>query len=229
MTMSIAGLIRRIVKKRDAFPALDAVIYNATVSRVLRRPEAKIAGDVAARMRRGTVLDVGSGPGYLLVDIAQKAPGLQLYGIDLSRRMISIAGRHAADLENVEFVFGDASRLPFKGDSLDMIISTGALHHWKEPADVFRECYRTLKGGGEAWIYDGCPDVFDERAHRENLRREYGFLIPRIGRTVAELNGMPRREYETRIRDVLNETGFKDGHQMELTDIWMKITLRKHG
>lgn len=227
--MSLTELIRKIVKKREAMPTADAVLYSATVARVLRKPEAKIANDVAARMRSGAILDLGSGPGYLLIDIAGKRSSLQLYGIDLSRQMVKMATRHAKSVDSVQFLFGDAARLPFKDDSVDLIISTGTLHHWRTPAQVFDECYRVLKTGSEAWIYDGCPDVFRDQAHRERLSREYGFLIPLMGPRVAQLNGFARQDYETRIRSILRQTRFKENCQMELTDIWMKITLKKHG
>ncbi|MFO7773581.1 MAG: class I SAM-dependent methyltransferase [Dehalococcoidia bacterium] len=226
--MFLTRVIRKVVKEREAIPTVDAILYNATVARVLRKPEAKIADDVAAKMKSGAILDLGSGPGYLLIDIAGKTSSLKLCGIDLSRRMIKMARRHAKGAGNVQFVFGNAARLPFKDDSIDLIISTGTLHHWKTPAEVFDECYRVLKTGSEAWIYDGCPDVFRDRAHRERLKSEYGFLIPRMGPGVAQLNGFSRQEYETRIRSMLARTGFKDNCQMEPTDIWMKITLKKH-
>lgn len=227
--MSITALIRKIVNEREAIPAFDAMVFNATVARVLRKPEAKIAGAVVRRMTRGTVVDIGSGPGYLLTDIARIAPGLHLYGIDLSRQMVKIATRHARSARNVQFILGNAVRLPLKDSSVDLILSTGTLHHWRTPFDVFQECYRILRTGGEAWIYDGCPDVFKDRARRARLRREYGWLIPAVGLTVAELNGFTKREYETRIRGLLDGTGFKGNFQMDLTDIWMKITLKKQG
>jgi len=227
--MSITDLIRKIVREREAIPSFDAIVYSATVSRVLRRPESKIANDVASRMSSGTVLDIGSGPGYLLVDIAAMTSSLRLLGIDLSRRMVRMARRRSEKLENVRFVFGDAARLPFRDDSVDLVISTGALHHWRQPAKAFHECYRVLRTGAEAWIYDGCPDVFEDRVHKARLRAEYGFLIPLAGRRVAALNGFSRQEYETGIRDILAGTGFRDSCRMDLTDVWMKITLKKRG
>jgi len=35
-----------------------------------------------------------------------------------------------------------------------------------------------------------------------------------------------REQYQTEIKGILNQTGFKDSYQMALTDIWMKITLK---
>jgi hypothetical protein len=44
---------------------------------------------------------------------------------------------------------------------------------------------------------------------------------------VSTLHGFSREEYQTEIKGMLEQTGFKDSYEMALTDIWMKITLRK--
>jgi len=225
--MSLTRFIKDLLRKPESIPTPGAIFYNATVAKVLRRPETKIAGDVVAKMRTGTVLDLGSGTGYLAVQIARRAPGLQVHGIDLSRQMVKIAGRRARGVDNAQFVFGNAARLPFKDNSIDLVVSTGASHHWKTPRLVFDECHRVLKTGGEAWIYDGCPEIFSGPANRRKLNKEYGFLIGRLGYRVSTLHGFSREEYQSVIRDMLEQTVFKGNYQMAPTDIWMKITLRK--
>jgi ubiquinone/menaquinone biosynthesis C-methylase UbiE len=145
--MSLTRFIKNLLRRAEAIPAPGAIFYNATVAKVLRKPETKIAIDIVEKMGKGTILDLGSGTGYLAVQIARKAPGLQVCGIDLSRRMVRIARRHAKGVSNTQFVFGNAARLPFKDDSIDLVISTGASHHWKMPRLVFEECYRILKPG----------------------------------------------------------------------------------
>jgi ubiquinone/menaquinone biosynthesis C-methylase UbiE len=227
MTVSLTRFIKDLLRKPEAIPTPGAIFYNATVSIVLRKPETKIANDIVAKMRSGTILDLGSGPGYLSIDIAKRSPGLQVYGIDLSRRMVKIARRHAKGVNNARFVFGNAAKLPFKDNSIDLVISTGASHHWKTPRLVFDECYRVLRIGGEAWIYDGCPEVFHNPADRKRLNEEYGFFVGRLGPRVSTLHGFTKEEYQTVIKDTLEQTAFKGSYQMELTDIWMKITLKK--
>jgi len=227
MAMSLTRFIKDLLRRAEAIPAPGAIFYNATVAKVLRKPETKIVSDVVAKMRTGTVLDLGSGTGYLAVQIARRAPGLQVHGIDLSRQMVKIAGRRARGVDNAQFVFGNAARLPFNDNSIDLVISTGASHHWKTPRLVFDECYRVLKTGGEAWIYDGCPEIFSDPANRRKLNKEYGFLIGRLGYRVSTLHGFSREEYQSVISDMLEQTAFKGSYRMALTDIWMKITLRK--
>jgi len=225
--MPLTKFIRNVQKRHEAIPTPGAIIYNATAAKALRKPEAKIANDVIEKTGSGTILDLGSGTGYLSIEIAKRTPSIQVYGIDLSRQMIRIARRHARGVENAQFEFGNAADLPFEDNSIDFIVSTGSLHHWKTPARVFDECYRVLRIGREAWIYDGCPDAFKDQADRNRIRKEYGFLVYRIGTKVAELHGFARQEYDTKIKDILDQTKFKDSYQMELTDVWMKITLKK--
>jgi ubiquinone/menaquinone biosynthesis C-methylase UbiE len=225
--MSLTKFIKDLLRKPESIPTPGAIFYNATVAKVLRKPETKIANDIVEKMEKGTILDLGSGTGYLSIEIARRSPGLQVYGIDLSRQMVKIARRHAKGVDNAQFVFGNAAKLPFKDNSIDLAVSTGASHHWKTPRLVFDECYRVLKTGREAWIYDGCPEVFHNQIDRKKLNKEYGFLIGRLGCRVSTLHGFTWEEYQTVIKDMLEQTAFKNNYQMALTDIWMKMTLKK--
>jgi ubiquinone/menaquinone biosynthesis C-methylase UbiE len=56
--------------------------------------------------------------------------------------------------DKLHFEVGNAAKLQFEDSSYDMVISTGMLHMLKDPIKVLRECYRVLRVGGEAWIYD---------------------------------------------------------------------------
>jgi len=142
-------------------------------------------------------------------------------------QMVKIARTHAKGVDNARFVFGNAAKLSFKDNSIDLVVSTGASHHWKTPRMVFDECYRVLKTGKEAWIYDGCPEVFNNRADRRKFNEKYGFLVSRLGHRTSMLHGFTMEEYQTVIKGMLEQTAFKGNYQMALTDIWMKITLKK--
>jgi ubiquinone/menaquinone biosynthesis C-methylase UbiE len=223
--MSLTKFIRDVQSRFEAIPAPGAIFYDAIPARILKKPEGKIADNIVAKIKSGTIVDLGSGTGYLSIEIAKKASGLQVYGIDLSRQMVRIARRHAQGVKNVQFEFGDAAALAFENNSIDFIVSTGSLHHWNKPVKVFDECYRVLKKGGEGWIYDPCRDALKERI--EQAKKEYGFWVYKVLTKVTELHGFSRQEYESRIKVILDQTAFRDNYQMELTDIWMKITLKK--
>jgi len=43
MIMSLTKFIKVILKRHEAIPAPGAIVYNATATKVLRKPETKIA------------------------------------------------------------------------------------------------------------------------------------------------------------------------------------------
>jgi methylase of polypeptide subunit release factors len=44
-------------------------------------------------MNKGLILDLGTGPGHLPVEIVKIAPEINIIGVDLSRRLIKVAGQ----------------------------------------------------------------------------------------------------------------------------------------
>ncbi len=117
----------------------------------------EVAGEVVSSLTGGIILDLGTGPGYLPIEIARKSPFIKIVGIDLSRKLIRMARRNAsrAGLSNrLDFRVGNASKLQFEDASFDMVLSTGMLHSLRNPVTVLREVCRVLKEKREAWIYD---------------------------------------------------------------------------
>ena len=55
---------------------------------------------------------------------------------------------------NVAFALGNAVEIPFPDESLDLALSSYALHHVPEPGRVIGEMSRVLKRGGRAGIID---------------------------------------------------------------------------
>lgn len=116
-----------------------------------------LAKEIVSTLRVGTILDLGTGPGFLPIEIAKRSPSISVDGIDLSHRLIDSARLNASNAglsDRLHFEIGNASRLRFDDESYDMVISTGMLHMLKDPVKVFQECNRVLKKGGRAWIFD---------------------------------------------------------------------------
>ena len=51
---------------------------------------------------------------------------------------------------SVDLVLGDAHKLPFRSESIGLIVSTETLHHIRKPYELFGECMRVLKDRHEA-------------------------------------------------------------------------------
>lgn len=223
--MYLVKFIRDIQRKFEAISSPAAIFYNAFVKKLLSKSEIKIALTIIQRIEKGILIDIGSGTGFLSIEIAKRAAHLKIYGIDLSKKMVEIATRNARGIKNVQFKFGHAAKLPFEDGSIDFIVSTGSFHHWKDPIKIFNECYRVLKREGEGWIYDGCSDLPNKEVNE--LLRRYGFLWYLISSRITKLHGFMWEEYKIKIKNILDQTKFKDSYQMGLIDTWMKITLRK--
>jgi len=221
----ISNTIRRIQKRIEAIPTPGAIIYNAIVKKMLSKQELEFAKEILQKIKEGVLIDIGSGTGFLSIGIAKNAPNLKVYGIDLSKKMIEIASANAKNLKNIRFKHANAENLPFRDESVDLIVSTGSFHHWKHPIKVYNECYRVLKKNAEAWIYDGCSDLPSEYVHK--LIRRYGFFKYRYFNQVARMHGFPWNEYQTNIKSMLTKTKFKNNFKMKLMNNWMKISLTK--
>lgn len=100
------------------------------------------------------VLDVGTGPGRVPLELARRCPGLVIEGLDLSTEMIDHARRAAGSDSPVRFAVGDVGDLPYEDASFDLIVSTMSQHHWADPGAGMRELRRVLRPGCQVWIYD---------------------------------------------------------------------------
>jgi ubiquinone/menaquinone biosynthesis C-methylase UbiE len=140
------------------FTGWGSRVYDGVMVRLTRRLYQEVIADLAAlRLVEGKVLDVGTGPGTLVCELARSLPGLQVYGIDLSEDMIRLARAHARSEqleERVQFDTGNVAHLPYPDQSFDVVVSTISMHHWDELEQPLRELYRVLRPGGRLWIYD---------------------------------------------------------------------------
>jgi ubiquinone/menaquinone biosynthesis C-methylase UbiE len=112
---------------------------------------------VEAVPRGGSVLDVGTGPGRLLVEIARRRPDLRVVGVDPSEDMIGHARDRAraaglADQVDVQIAAGET--LPFAEASFHVVTSTLSAHHWSDVSVAVAEQARVLRPQGQLFVYD---------------------------------------------------------------------------
>jgi SAM-dependent methyltransferase len=103
------------------------------------------------------VLDVASGPGYAAG--AAAARGATVVGIDFSPLMVEEARRRYESVASLEFLEGDAERLPFKSNQFGAVVMNFGLLHLARPEVAISEAFRVLEPGGRyAFTVWGKPD-----------------------------------------------------------------------
>jgi ubiquinone/menaquinone biosynthesis C-methylase UbiE len=114
------------------------------------------------------LLDVAAGTGHAARQLAPRVRAA--VALDVTPAMLG-AGKAAAEregVENVAFMRGDASALPFLDDSFDVVVTRFALHHVERPYDVLAEIVRCARPGGQIVVADMLADADEAVARRQN-------------------------------------------------------------
>jgi ubiquinone/menaquinone biosynthesis C-methylase UbiE len=116
---------------------------------------------------RGSMLDIGTGPGHIPLLVCEKIPGATVLGVDLSTHMLRHAERHRAESphgDRVRFELADAKGLKYPDKSFDAVFSNTILHHIPDPRPFLAEAFRVLRSGGAFLIRDLFRPPNPERA-----------------------------------------------------------------
>lgn len=110
-------------------------------------------GELAERWQKGRLLNIGCAHGP---DFLPFKNNFELWGLDSSPRMISMAVRYADKFKyDANLLVADAVNLPYEDRSFDFAIAVAAYHHIrgeKYRENAFRELRRVLRPGGEVFI-----------------------------------------------------------------------------
>jgi ubiquinone/menaquinone biosynthesis C-methylase UbiE len=97
-------------------------------------------------------LDAGSGAGALAFALAPHVR--EVVAVDVVPELLEQGRRRATSVANVEFVEGDATKLPFELGSFDLAGSLRSLHHIARPELAVAELARVTRPGGRVLVVD---------------------------------------------------------------------------
>ena len=108
---------------------------------------------------RGRAIDIGTGPGQIVMKLARRLTRWKFVGVDRSPGMIAqaqanLASAGAGPAGRVEFQVADGNRLEFPGKSFDFVMCNSVLHHLAEPQNVLAEMARLVKPTGAILLRD---------------------------------------------------------------------------
>jgi len=105
----------------------------------------------------GRVLDIGCGPGDVMLRLARAKPNVRITAIDGSAAMIGFAREavRAADLQaRLSAIQGIIPGLPLEERSFDAVLSKDLLHHLPEPMVLWNEAKRLGRPGAAVYVMD---------------------------------------------------------------------------
>lgn len=215
-------------------PAFAARLYDMLTNvKGVNKSFEEIADFIGTRLQEGRLLDAGTGPGRLIIEISKLNPGIDLYGLDISPAMLAIARKNIRTIKEIDLRIGNITKTGFADNFFDCIVSTGSFYNWDEPVDGLNEIYRILKPGKTAYIFDSQRDYNKQQLkHRltENLSG-YSFFRRKI--SAFFLRKQLTMTYSIpEIKDIIDHTRFSKSyaiHEIELGNlpIFVRMELTK--
>jgi ubiquinone/menaquinone biosynthesis C-methylase UbiE len=113
-------------------------------------------------------LDLACGPGIVTAELA--AVAREVVAFDLTPEMLAKARERCrkADLDNVIFKEGSATKLPFPEHHFDIVVTRAAVHHFQEPRRILGEAMRVMKKGGVLVVADVVSAELAEKSALQN-------------------------------------------------------------
>ena len=96
------------------------------------------------------VLDVGCGTGFATEGLLEHVD--DVYALDQSIHQLEKAWAKLGKHGPVQFVRGDAERLPYRDGSFDVTWSSGSIEYWPNPVVALRELRRVTRPGGQVLV-----------------------------------------------------------------------------
>ncbi|MEY4655097.1 MAG: hypothetical protein RL523_496 [Actinomycetota bacterium] len=132
-----------------------------------------------------TVLDLAAGTGSSSIVFLK--PGVRVIASDFSNGMLAVGKRRHPELE---FVFADATKLPFEDESVDAVTISFGLRNVEKPKIALKEMQRVLKPGGKVVICEF------SRVTVPVIRSLYGFYLKRVLPSLSRLLAKNSAAYE---------------------------------
>ncbi len=117
----------------------------------------QIVSDFDLSDKDGIGIDLGSGPGTLIVELCKRTR-MHWINADINPNFFPNFFRQAEENDvgnQVSAILADAHSLPFRDNYADIIVSRGSYHFWEDKVLAFSEIYRVLKPGAVAYIGRG--------------------------------------------------------------------------
>lgn len=155
-----------------------------------------------------TVLDIGCGTGFPLIEIAQRLNSSTIYGIDPWDETFNRINLKTQihNIQNINLVKGYAEVMPFSDSMFDLIVSNNGLNNVSDIHKTLNEIYRVLKNKGEMVFTVNLPDTMYEFYVIFKQILEEWLWYDELSILNNHIN--QKRHSEEKWKDLLSQTGF---------------------
>lgn len=133
----------------------DAEEYASIDNRAVNRSFATQACALGPNARR--VIDLGTGPAHIPIELASIAPQMRITAVDLADSMLELAHRNvslAGLADRIDLRKCDVKATGLPAHAFDLVLCNSVLHHLPDPAQLLREVARLIAPGGGLLIKD---------------------------------------------------------------------------
>ncbi len=134
-----------------------------------------------------SVLDIATGTGDLIINIAKKTNAQKLVGLDISEGMLSVGRKKisADSLDSrIEMVQADSEQMPFKDNSFDAITVAFGVRNFEHLEKGLGEILRVLKPEGTFVILE--TSVPTKTPYKQGYKIHSKYILPTVGKLFSK-------------------------------------------
>jgi len=174
----------RWASRKWSLPCRSLLAWNLDNSLVQRSPLTLKTLDRIGLHPGEKVLEIGPGPGRLLIPAAQRVlPGGEVVGIDIQPKMVERLKKNVekAGITNLTMILGDAAQPHVAQTTFDLVFLCTTLGEIPDRSAALAQCYRALKPGGRLSITEVILDPhYQSRSTVRQLAERAGFHFSSI-------------------------------------------------
>lgn len=221
-------------KQYIGMPFFTVRLYdNLTSVKGVNKAFEEISIFVDNLLKKGKLLDVGTGPGRLLYEINKMNPKIDLYGLDISSSMVDLARQNLQNIKNVDLRVGNIVKTEYQDNFFDCIVCSGSFYNWDKPIEGLNEIFRILKSARAVYLFESNRDYNKEmlNSRLEDNLKEYNF-IRRILSKIFLRKQLKMTYSIPELEEIIEQSIFKNSYniqQIELGNlpIYLRIKLKK--
>ena len=130
------------------------------------------------------ILDVGSGSGDIAFEITKTKIPVNLYLLDLNKKMLKEGKKRLNNNKNIKFIIGNGEKLKFKSNYFDKYAIAFCLRNITNFVLSIKEAHRVLKPGGKYCCLEFSSPKSSLMSHSYKIYKSN--ILPFLGEVIAK-------------------------------------------